>query len=62
MVNLILSWSLAKKLLLTLKQKLQLPITEMFEKGESLKKLANDYGTGFQTFGDTKKNKEKLIH
>ena len=33
----------------------------MFEKGESVKKLANDYGIGFQTVRDTKKNKEKII-
>ena len=33
----------------------------MFEKGESVKKLANDYGIGSQTVRDTKKNKEKLI-
>ena len=48
-------------MLLTLKQKLELPITEIFQKGESVKKLANDYGIGFQTVRDTKKNKEKLI-
>ena len=48
-------------MLLTLKQKLELPITEMFEKGESVKKFANDYGIGFQTVRDIKKNKEKLI-
>ena len=33
----------------------------MFEKGESAKKLANDYGIGFQTVRDIKKNKEKLM-
>ena len=40
---------IVKKLLLTLKRKLELPITEMFEKGESVKKLANDYGIVFRT-------------
>ena len=34
----------------------------MFKKGKSVKKLANDYGIGFQRVRDTKKNKEKLIH
>ena len=48
-------------MLLTLKQKLELPVTEKFEKGESVKKLANDYGIGVQTVIDIKKNKEKLI-
>ena len=47
-------------MLLTLKQKLELPITEKFEKGESVKKLANDYGIGVQTVRDIKTNKEKL--
>ena len=31
----------------------------MFEKGKSMKKLANDYGIGVQTVRDIKKNKEK---
>ena len=33
----------------------------MFEEGESVKKLANDYGIGVQTVRDIEKNKEKLI-
>ena len=33
----------------------------MFEKGESVKKLANDYGIGVQTVRGIKKNREKLI-
>ena len=48
-----------KKVLLTLKQKLEL--LEKFENGEFVKKLANDYGIGVQTVRDIKKNKEKLI-
>ena len=59
-VNLILSWNLAEEIAITLKQKLELPITEKFEKGESLKKLANDYGIGVQTVRNIKINKEKL--
>ena len=45
-------------MLLTLKQKLELPITEMFEKGKSVKKLANDYGLGFQTVETLKRIKK----
>ena len=33
----------------------------MFEKGESMKKYANNYGIGVQTVRDIKKNKRKLI-
>ena len=47
-------------MLLTLKQKLELPVTEKFEKGESMKKLANDYEIGVQTVRDIKKNKELI--
>ena len=45
-----------KKSLLTLKQKLEVPIIEKFEKAESVKKLENDYGIGVQTVRDIKKN------
>jgi len=47
-----------KRVVLTIKQKLQL--IEEFEKGESATKLAEKYGIGVQTVRDINKNKRKL--
>jgi hypothetical protein len=47
-----------KKILLTIKQKLQL--IAKFRKGKLMTKLANDYGTGLQTKCDIK-NKTKFM-